>query len=802
MNRAVRRWTLLVAWLGALVLLGAWSVLNLRPSTDLSQFLPRGVSQQDQVLLSQVRSGVAARTLLLRISAINATLNSEALADASRALAERLREEDAFLEIANGDLTAAAAGTDPVLFQYRYLVGPPAHCADALNASTLRDALEQRLDELASGLAMLDKQRLPEDPTACYRQILLSMAPDQRPSRRHGVWFSPDGQSALLVALTSANASDIAAQRRAISAIEDAFGSLPEHSALRLELAGPGYFAVSSEQQIKTETLLLSTAASLIVALILALAFRSAALVALGILPLASGILVGALLVSLLYGSVHGITLALGVTLLGVALDYPVHVYAHTAGTDATGRRAVWRTLLLGMATTVLGYAALAWTSFQGLSQLGVLAAAGLATAALTSRYLLPRLLPAGYQLPERPWLTSLQSRLPRLSRRSGTILLLASSLVLGLALSVQDNPWETDIRRLSVIPQSQLDKDSAIRAELGAPDVARLLYLIEENQAALLERLEAARPDLEGLAMRGLIGGFDSVDRWLPSPGIQQARQDQLPTQDKLTAALASANTELPFRLERFQPFIDAVQASHSLPPLRVEDLADGLIGTRTGMLLTAFGERWLGLVPLSGVVEGAGVDALNDIAERHGMTYLDLRDGTAKLLSDFFTEVLEKLLIAAAILLVTLALALRNSSRLAQILLPMTIALVISFLLVLLVHGSANLFHLVSLLLVAGLAIDYSLFLSRPTATAADRQRSLFSVSVGAGSSFAMFAMLSLSAIPALNAIGFTVAAGILCAYFFSLLLARAAPDSLQWPQASPLLGSDTPMHRDYAD
>jgi predicted exporter len=91
-------------------------------------------------------------------------------------------------------------------------------------------------------------------------------------------------------------------------------------------------------------------------------------------------------------------------------------------------------------------------------------------------------------------------------------------------------------------------------------------------------------------------------------------------------------------------------------------------------------------------------------------------------------------------------------------------------------LIQGSVNLFHLVSLLLVAGLAVDYSLFLNRPATDEADRVRTLLSVSVGAGSTFAMFGFLALSAIPALQAIGLTVTLGILCAYVLSLLLARA--------------------------
>jgi predicted exporter len=793
MRGSARRWGLLAAWLAALALLAVWDATRIRISTDLSQFLPRGASQQDNVLLSQVRGGIAARTLLLRIDAAgNAESTPKHLAAASRALAGRLRDSGVFAQVANGDLTVIVGKTDPVLFRYRYLIGPPKHCADAMDEPALRAALQQRLEELASGLAILDKQRLAADPTACYRAMLGALAPRQAPTRKRGVWFSPDGRHALLVAVTAARASDLASQRRAVATIEQAFAALPGTKGLKLELAGPGYFAVGSEQRIKTETMLLSTAASVIVILILALAFRSVTLVVLGLLPLTSGVLLAAALVSLLFGSVLGITLALGVTLLGVALDYPVHVYAHAAGADPGRGRPVWRTLLLCLVTTVLGYAAVAWTSFEGLSQLGILAVVGLATAALTSRYLLLPLMPTGYRLPERRWLAPLQPRLPRLSLRAGVWLLLASLAALGLTVLVRGNPWETDIRRLSVVPQSELDRDRAIRAQLGAPDVARVLYAVADDDAAVLMRLEALRPNLESLEHQGLISGFEGADRWLPSPRTQRSRQAILPGPETLAAALRAADAGLPFRLERLQPFLNDVEDSRTLSPLRADDLADTLIGTPVAMLLQPFGERWLGLVPLSGVAGEEAVTALRNLVERHRMGYLDLREGTAELLSGFFAETLDKLLIAAAVLLLTLAVALRNRRRLAQVSLPITMALVLTFLLVILLHGAANLFHMVSLLLVAGLAVDYSLFLSRPVVGAADRARTLFSVSVGAGTSFGMFAMLALSAIPALNAIGFTVAAGSLFGYLLSLLLARSEHESLESITDAPAPGS----------
>lgn len=763
----------MLAWLAGLTLLTVWNGFHLRLGADLSQFLPPGASQRDRVLLSQVRGGVAARTLLLRLRGERST---EALAAASRALAARLRTEAAFEQVLNGELNLAASVTDDLLFRYRYLIGPPDACVDALAAPALRAALEARLAELASGASMLDRQRLAADPTACYRQLLRALRPGQEPHRQHGVWFSPDDRHALMVVVTDARASDLAVQRRLVERIESDFATLPQRAGLTLELAGPGYFAVSSERRIKTEAIAFSLLANVIVVAILALAFRSTTLVLLGMLPLLSGVMVGTALVSWLFGSVHGITLALGSTLLGVAMDYPVHVYAHATG--ALDVRPIWRTLLLGMATTVLGYAALAWTSLEGLSQLGMLAAAGLITAALTSCYLLPQLIPAGYRLPEHRWPAALQARLPQGSPRLGFRLLLVSLAGLGLVLLLHGSPWETDLRRLSTVPAAEIEKDRTIRTQLGAADVTRLLYVVADDEAGVLERLEAALPDLRQLEAQGLIAGSDNLARWLPSPHTQQARQAALPERAALTETLAVANAGLPFRSDRLAPFLDAVERSASLAPLRVADLSGGLLGTRAALLLQSFDGGWLGLVPLSGVNDEAAVTALQALAARHRLQYLDLREGTAGLLTGFFETTLHKLPIAAFAIVLTLALALRGWSRLGRVLLPISIAVTLTFLLVLLIHGGINLFHLVSLILVAGLNIDYSLFLERPSDDTAERLRTLFSVSVAAGPTIAAFGLLALSAIPALQSIGLTVAIGSCLAYALSLWLARAQP------------------------
>jgi predicted exporter len=189
----------------------------------------------------------------------------------------------------------------------------------------------------------------------------------------------------------------------------------------------------------------------------------------------------------------------------------------------------------------------------------------------------------------------------------------------------------------------------------------------------------------------------------------------------------------------------------------------------------LQPFGEKWLGLVPLIGVGDASSDSPLRNFAAAHGLSYLDLRDASAKLLESFLRETHKKLVLATAIIAVVLAIGIRNMRRFRMVLLPILLALALDFSLLLILQGWANLFHLVSLLLVLGLEIDYSLFFSRASGSADSRARTGFALSVCAVSSFAMFGMLSLSSIPVLHAVGSTVAIGIALAFPLAFMLAR---------------------------
>ena len=170
---------------------------------------------------------------------------------------------------------------------------------------------------------------------------------------------------------------------------------------MRLALTGPGPFSVAARATIKDQVLRLSGLGSLIIISLLLLVYRSPMALLLGLLPVLSGALAGVAAVSLGFGVVHGVTLGFGTALIGEAVDYSIYLLMQSERTKGAASEtqsnwiaAFWPTIRIGVLTSVFGFASLLFSSFPGLAQLGLYAIAGLVTAALVTRFVLPTLLP------------------------------------------------------------------------------------------------------------------------------------------------------------------------------------------------------------------------------------------------------------------------------------------------------------------------------------------------------------------------------------------------------------------------
>jgi len=763
------RFALLGLWLLALAAGAAWLHGHLRVQTEMTVFLPPSATPAQHLLVGQLREGVVSRLMLIEMAGATAP----ELARASRALAQRLRESGLFSSVANGDLAAMAAERDLIL-AHRYLLSPAVQ-AERFSAAGLAAALQESLELLASPAGALLRPSIPLDPTGELRELSRLMLPSDGPQLRHGVWFGRDGSSALLVAETRAPGFDVEAQARAAAAVREAFAASGVACCGAIALAGPGVFAVQMRDAIEAESWRLSLAAAVLVLLILAAAYRSAAAVGVCALPVATGLLVGVAAVALGFGSVHGITLAFGATLIGEAVDYPSYLLTSAAPGEPLERtlERMGGTLRLAVLTTIFGAAAMAFSSFAGLAQLGVLTIAGVAAAGLATAWLLPALLPASaIRLKTRglpPLLTPLLARIPGPARWVAAAVLVAAAA--GFIASRHDRLWDDDLANLSPLPEAAKALDRRLRGELGAPDVRYLLVARAADREAALQASEAAALWLQDRAQAGALVGFDAPSSYLPSRRTQAARRAALPAAATLERNLAAALKGSPFRAGTFAPFLRDVARARGGVLLEAEALAGTALGLKLSGLLVREGEGWAALAPLRGVADGAG---LSREARAAGFELLDLKEESNRLVSGYRDQSLWLFALGFACIAALLALSLRSATRTARVLLPVAGAALLDVALLLLMGRALTLFNLVALLLVIGVGLNYALFFERPQGEGDERARTRLAVAVCAASTLAVFGCLMLSQTPVLRAIGETVFFGCLLAAVLSAAFA----------------------------
>ena len=105
-----------------------------------------------------------------------------------------------------------------------------------------------------------------------------------------------------------------------------------------------------------------------------------------------------------------------------------------------------------------------------------------------------------------------------------------------------------------------------------------------------------------------------------------------------------------------------------------------------------------------------------------------------------------------------------------------PMALTTLLILALLHAVGVSLNLFHLIALVLAAGLGVDYALFFEAVEHDPAEQRRTLHAVLVCSISTFMVFGFMAFSTLPVLRAIGVTVALGVLSNFVLALLLTRS--------------------------
>ncbi|RZL32147.1 MAG: hypothetical protein EOP35_20575 [Rubrivivax sp.] len=544
-------------------------------------------------------------------------------------------------------------------------------------------------------------------------------------------------------------------------------------------------FSVDSRAQIKGEVEWLALAGTVVMSALLLAAFASPVALAVAMLPVATGILAGIVTVSLLFGNVHGITLGFGSTLIGEAVDYAIYYLIQARGQGGTGwrywLRGNWPTVRLGLLTSLCGFTALLFSGFPGLQQLGVFSMAGLVGAVLTTRFVLPVLMPDGArgQGLRRPMGRAARAAMAVLPRTRW--LWLALGLASVVLVVQRDGLWKAELSSLSPVSKEALALDASLRADVTSGSTGGAFVVVQGPDAeTALQRAEAAASRLEGLVNTQAIAGFDSITRFLPSLQTQRQRQAALPDTPALQAALTEATANGPLRATRLAPFMEAVAQARRLP-LATPDMAraSALAPLLDALTLQHPDGHWTVLLPVQGT--GEAVDIAQVRAALQGLPQtqaLDIGGELGRMYSRYLGEARGQAALGGLGVLLLMALALRNGRRVLAVSQPLGLAVLLCLGGLALFHVPMGILHLVGLLLVVAVGSNYVLFfdmLKHGGGTPDDD--TLSSLLLANITTVIGFGLTAASDIKALSAIGSVVAPGALLSFVLSAAFASRA-------------------------
>lgn len=769
MNKASLRVFLL--WL-LLMLAGAGVVWNSHFTADMSFFLPSRPSPEQQVLVDQIKDGSASRLLMLAIEGGDAVQR----ATVSRGLRQRLVEHPDLVSVQNGE-AGGLEGERDFFLRHRYPLSP-ALDAQRFTEAGLTQAVANTIDNLSSPVGLMLKPFLARDPTGELLAVVDGLNPGAQPETRAGVWASRDGERALLLLQTRVLGSDTDGQERAIAGVRSAFEQAVQasgHHQIELHLSGPGQFAVSARDTIKNEVsrlFLISTAG---IVLVLLWVFRSPRLLALALLPVASGALAGVVVVSLVHGTVFGITVGFGSALIGEAVDYAIYFFVQSGrGGLSTWRQVFWPTIRLGVLTSALGFAVLLFSGFPGLSQLGLYALSGVVTAALVTRFVLPTLVGPQLSVPTPgPLVHRLLPLLGQAHRLRAVVLVLAA-LTAGYLWVQRATLWDGNLSALSTVSASDGATDARMRADLAAPDGRYLVMVSGSSQEAALQAAERVGERLDALVAQGLIGGYDSPARFLPSEQRQSARLAHLPDAQVLQERLRTALADSPLSADKLGPFMADVQAARERGPVRRADLDGTTLALAVDSMLVRGPAGWTVMLPLRPAPHAPEADMpvqrLRAALAGSGALFVDMKTEFDQLYTGYMEEAVQLSLVGLVAIVALLAFSLRSPARLLRVM--MTLVLTVAGVIALL-HLSGvrlHLLHLVGMLLIVAVGSNYALFFDRAAAGEALDATTFMSMGVATLTTTIGFGTLALSSVPVLNAIGTTVGPGSLLALLLS--------------------------------
>ena len=770
MNR--ERATVAIGGLSVLVL-AAYTLLHINVVLDVSKFFLGDVDSRAVRISQQLATGPASRTLVVALGAPT----TEAALAAGIQFEKGIQQDVELMDTLEAMEGAPPNGIDEAMWRLyepriQLYFAPSVEEARALTSDEgIARALDRLMAHIEQGEAMLISRVAPRDPWLVLPRLFTQLkANSSGLILRHGRYLSADERYAVLFLRTKASAFNGAAQSVFLEGIRRVFSKLDDASKLELKMAGLHRFSVEIERSVKADITRVSVMSVLMLLAVFGYLFRSLRLVFITLIVVFSGFVGGAAATLLLFGKIHGLTLAFGSSLIGVAIDYTIHCYVHyvLARDEESPRKLLerlWPGLLLGATTTIVGFVALGASSLPGLFEVSIFSAIGIACSLLATWLFLPACvsLKPKKETAERAarWIEHSLRKIKE-SPRFLSICALALAVVIG-GVGFFQLRWDDNIANLTRLKSSLVEEEEEVRAKVAPFEQRRFIVALAPSLEAALDINDQVHSLLEAAQAKGELKSFRNISPWLRSKKTQMEVGGYVRSEPGLRSRFETMATAKGFSPGAFEPFFTALNAP-SPEPLAYQMFAASPAGEwAQSFVIDISGPNGneVGIISfLGGVSDPIALSKKVDILP--GAFWFDQ--------SKIYKNANEKLRVRtfwgfAVGILGVFGLVWFRYQRLrlvASALVPATCAVLTTIAVLGLLGMALNLVTLTALLMVFSMGVDYGVFISE-SERESDNAATLLAVVVAWASTLAGFGFLALSSHPAMRTIGVVASVGV---------------------------------------
>ncbi|WP_335965177.1 1-acyl-sn-glycerol-3-phosphate acyltransferase [Galbibacter sp. PAP.153] len=596
-----------------------------------------------------------------------------------------------------------------------------AYIKQKINNDSINAITERNYKTLISPSGIIAKETILKDPLGLSFMALkklqqLSFGKDF--TLKDGFLISKDNKHLLLFITPTHPASETEQNAALIASLEKTHSILNKKYEEKVysEYFGATPIAVANAKQIKSDIQFTVGIAVMLLLIAFIFFYRKLLIPVILFTPTVFGALLAIAFLFVIREKISAISLGIGSVLLGVTLDYSLHILTHIRNGNQTRKlyKDITWPILMSSLTTALAFLCLLFLNSQALQDLGIFAAVSVIGSSIFALLFIPQVYKKSVQKLKKDNKIDAIAAYPY--HKNKWLLILVGALFITSLFTYHRVGFNNDLETLNFEPQKF--KEAQHRLDALTNISAKSIYLIAhgKNEEAAFEANDLIYKKLKLLKEERRIMDYSSIGALIHSKKEQQTKIDLWNSfWDENTIAITKQNLiesgrKLGFKENTFAQFYSLL--NKDFHPLNSREFAK-----LNATLFEDYISSKNDLTTVASVVQvkNENLEQIEDIfKDKPGILIIDRKQMSETLLGNLKTDFNDLIKYSLIVVLILLFVFYRSLSLTIITAIPILLTWVLTIGIMGMLHIEFNIFNIIVSTFIFGLGIDYSIFIT----------------------------------------------------------------------------------------